>query len=406
MSSDNCPLVFLPFLQVWGRNVHSIQSLAPEYQHDLARVICGLDPIAQPLNPSISRIAAELRAVAIEISQRRTFQDRYAAALQAAIDSGDTGGGHSNGHSPAVKASFVPPPMYDPLPSPTATSPSGKSMPPSPFLMTTPLSLTRPLTPASHLQPPPTPTYSSSSGSHFSISRSPSPAPSNKDLPSPPSPSFFIDAPAIQLIRETLYASLADVLSTHGHIRRLLKRDPPRAYFSSVALAILDVARTRTSMASYGHREEVVVTGALGANLTLTQCPRELRPFMLELGMIGRIAQEMDDEDTMRAVEMLSRETDARRQEQLQLPAPRIERVQRILERGVGGENRRRSRDDDDTDDDDYAEMGRESGRRSVEGRAIAFANRINALALGMTKLRAFRERQDEVFKVLANVVS
>ena len=44
--------------------------------------------------------------------------------------------------------------------------------------------------------------------------------------------------------------------------------------------------------------------------------------------------------------------------------------------------------------------------RRSVEGRAIAFANRINSLALGMTKLRAFRERQEEVFRVLASVVS
>ena len=42
--------------------------------------------------------------------------------------------------------------------------------------------------------------------------------------------------------------------------------------------------------------------------------------------------------------------------------------------------------------------------RTSTEGRAVAFANRINALALGMTKLRAFRERQEMVFKVLAGV--
>lgn len=44
------------------------------------------------------------------------------------------------------------------------------------------------------------------------------------------------------------------------------------------------------------------------------------------------------------------------------------------------------------------------SGRRSAEGRAVGFANRINALALGMTKLRAFKERQNDVFKVLAGV--
>ena len=118
----------------------------------------------------------------------------------------------------------------------------------------------------------------------------------------------------------------------------------------------------------------------------------------------------MDEEDSLRAVEMLSSSNN------VHLPTPRMERVERILERGVGGEYRRRSRDDDDTDEDDYADMGRTRGRDShdsggharrperVEGRAIAFANRVNALALGMTKLRAFRERQDEVFKILASV--
>ena len=149
-------------------------------------------------------------------------------------------------------------------------------------------------------------------------------------------------------------------------------------------------------------REEVVVTGALGATLTLTQCPRELRPFMHEIGMIGRVAREMDDEDSLHAVELLSSSNS-----HIELPPPRMERVKRILERGVAGETRRRSRDDDDTDDDDLEQMGEEvDPRRSVEGRAIAFANRINSLALGMTKLRAFRERQEEVFKVLASVVS
>jgi hypothetical protein len=165
-------------------------------------------------------------------------------------------------------------------------------------------------------------------------------------------------------------------------------------------------------MTLYGDTPEVVITGALGADLSLAQCPREYRPFMIELGNIGRVAQEIDDEDSMRAIEMLSSSND------VQLPTPRMERVERILERGVGGEYRRRSRDDDDTDEDDYAEMGRARGRNShdshgsrygrrpesVEGRAIAFANRVNALALGMTKLRAFRERQDEVFKILSSI--
>ena len=45
-------------------------------------------------------------------------------------------------------------------------------------------------------------------------------------------------------------------------------------------------------------------------------------------------------------------------------------------------------------------------GRRSVEGRAVAFSNRVNALSLGMTKLRAFKERQGDVFKVLGGIGS
>ena len=44
------------------------------------------------------------------------------------------------------------------------------------------------------------------------------------------------------------------------------------------------------------------------------------------------------------------------------------------------------------------------SGRRTAEGRAIAFANRVNALVLGMTRVPQFKERQAEVFRVLAVV--
>ncbi|KAF9542664.1 hypothetical protein CPC08DRAFT_730594 [Agrocybe pediades] len=39
--------------------------------------------------------------------------------------------------------------------------------------------------------------------------------------------------------------------------------------------------------------------------------------------------------------------------------------------------------------------------RRSVEGRAVALANRIIGLGLGMMKLRAFMERQEDVFAIL-----
>ena len=67
----------------------------------------------------------------------------------------------------------------------------------------------------------------------------------------------------------------------------------------------------------------------------------------------------------------------------------RMERAKRMLECGVGVE-----RGDG------------EDPRASVEGRAVEFANRVNGLALSLTKLKAFRDRQDLVFKVLAGIGS
>lgn len=69
----------------------------------------------------------------------------------------------------------------------------------------------------------------------------------------------------------------------------------------------------------------------------------------------------------------------------------RMERVRVILVEGVGYDSKRE-------------DGGEEGGRKSVEGRAIGFANRIGALALKMTELSAFRERQDLVFGVLAGI--
>ncbi|KAF8072275.1 hypothetical protein FPV67DRAFT_1578687 [Lyophyllum atratum] len=313
LSYDNCPPTFVSFLRVWANTVPSIQSLAPEHQHDLARVICGLEPLAQPTQRSIGGIAADLRAVAIEISQRRSFQDRFASDLQAALDSGAAPG------TVGKKASFVPPPLYDA--SPTASPRSSSSRSPSPTIL----------------------------------------AP---------------DSPAIEFIRETLYAALADALETHPSLLTLLKLDPPRAYFASVAHAILSVSTT--SLTPSG-----AILGVLGTPLTLEACPAELKPFMAELAGIGRQAGEMEGEDDERAMGCAERGEE--------VPVSRMERVRAMLEGGVGYQEGRR-------------EGEGEGGRRSVEGRAVAFANRINALSLGMTRLRAFRERQEDVFKVLAGI--
>jgi hypothetical protein len=159
-------------------------------------------------------------------------------------------------------------------------------------------------------------------------------------------------------------------------LRLLLKRDPPRAYFASVSFAILDIATTAITA-------EGNIVGVLGKELTRGECPPELCPFMDELATIGRQAKEIENEDTEFAMKCAQRG--------IAMPIPRMERVRLMLEGGVGHEQGRKEAKD---------------GRRSVEGRAVAFANRINTLSLGMTKLKAFRQRQGEVFKILAAIGS
>jgi hypothetical protein len=330
---------------VWSNTVPAIQALSPEYQHDLARMICNLEPLITPLQPSLNGIAADLRAVAIEISQRRSFQDRYASDLQAALDSGTTPSSPSS-----KRAAFVPPPSYDASPTSSAQSSPRSSV--DGHLHASPQY-------ANHDLPPQSPTFLS---------------PSSGFPPRTPSPTKLAsNSPAIEFIRETLYASLADALDQQPSLRNLLKTDPPRAYFASVAFAVLDVATN--SMTPDG-----AVIGVLGTPLTLEKCPPELRPFMAELAAIGHAARELAEEDDAIAMKHAARGEE--------IPPTRMDRVRLMLEQGVG-----------------YA-MGRRSqeGRRSVEGRAVSFTNRVNALSLGMTKLKAFRERQDDVFKVLAGI--
>ncbi|KAJ7632878.1 hypothetical protein FB45DRAFT_517708 [Roridomyces roridus] len=357
LSYDNCPESFIPFLRVWSHAVPKIQALAPEYQHDLARLICGLPPLVQPLNPSLSGISADLRAVAIEISQRRSFQDRYASDLQAALDSGNSG------TSPSPRrAAFVPPPSYDASPISSAnTSPRSSMEHSSPQYATYDL-------------PPRSPSFLSPPGSARSHTGS---------FPAPRSPSPQLlnqSSPAIEFIRETLYAALADALSRTPALRTLLKTDPPRAYFAAVAFAVLDVATTSLT-------PEGAVIGVLGVPLTVAECPPELRPFMMELASIGRAAKEMQDQDDEVAMHCAARGED--------IPETRMDRVRMMLEKGVGyGYSQGRG----------AARRDSEDRRRSVEGRAVTFTNRINALSLGMTRLKAFRDRQGDVFKVLAGI--
>ena len=114
--------------------------------------------------------------------------------LQAALDAG--AGPDS---SSSTKMSFVPPPVYD-------SSPSNYSLrPPIPVLQPSPGRL------SSSIPLPAAATASSSSRRSPTSSRSPSPS------------LFPQNSPAIEFIRETLYASLADVLERQPSLRKLVK---------------------------------------------------------------------------------------------------------------------------------------------------------------------------------------
>ncbi|KAI0268445.1 hypothetical protein BGY98DRAFT_1190664 [Russula aff. rugulosa BPL654] len=337
LSLTNCPVVFIPFLRLWSSCVPTIKKLAPEHRHDLARIICDLPPLVQPIYPVLNRLAADLRSISIEISQRRSFQDRYTSDLQAAIDVG----------VPLYRERETAPITISHSPrSPSSLPPhSGKSL--------------RFPSPSSNSLAPPQP----------SPPRTP-PRQRTETIAT-------MTSPAIELIRETLYAALADVLESTSSLIPLLRTDPPRAYFGAVALAILSVS------ASSSPSGDSVVVGVRGVPLKLSDCPAPLRPLMSEFSAIGREAAHIEEEDNMVAIQLVQEGREG------EMAVPRLERARLLLERGVG-----------------YDVDGGNNGRRSAEGRAVAFANRVNALALALTQLPQFKERQDEVFRVLAGVRS
>ena len=108
---------------------------------------------------------------------------------------------------------------------------------------------------------------------------------------------------------------------------------------------------------------------------------------MIELSAIGKQAKSMDEEDNQYAMKLVQqgRSDD--------IPLSRLDRVRLMWENGVGYEQ-------------DHDHDGGGSGRRSVEGRAVSFANKVNALGLALTKLKPFKERQEYVFQVLGGIGS
>lgn len=253
----------------------------------------------------------------------------------------------------------------------------------------------------------PTPGRTGTPHGHRATQSAQLPVPGPSVPPRPASPSFITaNDPSIVIIRETLYAGLADALSESPGLAEMLEKDPPRAYFAAVALAVFNVSLT--SITPRGS-----IRAVLGQELTLEDCPPPLRPLMAEFAAIGQNAREMAEEDDRRAMHLAERGLD--------IPEPRIDRLKRTLQTGVAVQRQeerairrtlRRERGRSPHPRDANGRGGEETGgsssdegRQSPSSSTVRFANRVNELALRMTSLPAFKERQSEVFGILKAVL-
>ncbi|KAG9011785.1 hypothetical protein FRB90_007063, partial [Tulasnella sp. 427] len=422
LSSDTVPQTFKAFFSIWSALTPAIQTLTPEQSHDLARLICGHEPVSQSQSrhEQLRRMALDMRAVAIEISQRRTFQERYQSDLQAALDHGRPPSDGRRTPSP-LRATFVPPPGYDvekPLPA-SPTSPRSRPVTPtSPMRVTNPDLSALGRAPSASTSGPPTPTRTSpyrptitlpsvppradqghrrnqSSGQFLELpggqpsAVQPQGSSSRRRSPSPAVPAQLNSA--IETIRETLYAELAEVISTTKDLKVLLATDPPRAYFAAVGLAVLEFSLNALT-------PDGGVRAVLGAQLKLEDVPREYQPLMREIQAIAHRSRQLDEEDNVKAIELLTAGEET-------LPEPRMDRLRRMLVKGVarGWEETQRDTAASTTaearamDAAAFESQVRRSARgndqgtrarsrdRSPEGTVLQLANRINALALAMT---------------------
>jgi hypothetical protein len=173
-------------------------------------------------------------------------------------------------------------------------------------------------------------------------------------------------------IRETMYAAIADSLSTPT-LRQVMTKDEQRAYFSAVSLAILNVSMTLQS-----NTDSLDVVHMMSREVRLSALPGAYKTCMATLAAIGREARKLSEEDDERAIAYVARGRP--------LPEPRVGRVRRLLERGVGYIGA------------DGRVRGAESGRGGT-GRSREFSNKINQLALDMMRLPAFQEQMLRILK-------
>lgn len=210
------------------------------------------------------------------------------------------------------------------------------------------------------------------------------------------SPLYALDSalendPALRIIRETLYASLTDILYTTPAVFEILQSKTStdgqlsRAYFGALCLAILEVSLTLVSPADR-HVKVVNLGSGYPSILKVEDCPPHLRPLAAQLFLIASCTHALAQEDLEAAVENASHDG--------QVVLPKIDRLKTDLQHGTNWEAALAK---DDIENNPAS---------SPLGTVRATANRINALALGISQIPSFREREEALFEVLVPSLS
>lgn len=74
-------------------------------------VALGKEPLSSPLRIDVARLAGNLKGIALELTQRRTFQQRFQGDLESALSSGQPRRSGESGRPSSVQ--YQPPPSYE-----------------------------------------------------------------------------------------------------------------------------------------------------------------------------------------------------------------------------------------------------------------------------------------------------
>ncbi|EPQ26963.1 uncharacterized protein PFL1_05598 [Pseudozyma flocculosa PF-1] len=424
LSEHTCPPSFLPFFRVWQNTVLPIQYLSAEHRYDLALLLTENEPVSSPVRVDVVAISNDLKRVAIDIAQRRSFQLRFSTDLQHALDSAvrsrpasvEVGRASSDGHSgstaepprssqDSTHTRYQPPPSYDA--DDFASERHNHSVaPPQGSSSAT----------GAKPQQPPRPHRPSSSSSSSAAATGPStPQPCSQTIET------------LSLIRETLFSALGDCFALYPSLREIVSRSLPdatqgqqqahlnewssRACFACLCLAILEVALTRLSLEApdpanpgaipEGSIKTVQVSQSPPQLLRAATCPPQLVPLLRAFIAIGAGLFELknlDDEAAIAAVQKADR--GGQGPDQSSMPQPQIDRLRRMLQTG---ETTARSVAETRSDQKVGSPL---EPLQAAAAKADSLGLAINQMAMQIFRLPGFQERLSSAIGVLTSIHS